>query len=81
MTTTLPTFIAAFIGGSEIILIAALLGIMAFWIWMIVDCANCEKEGSTKTAWLLVILLAGFVGAPLYFFIRKLPRNIQRNQT
>ena len=48
---------------------------LAFWIWMIVDCAKHELEGSTKIAWLLVILLAGIIGAPLYFFIRRLPRQ------
>ena len=48
---------------------------LAFWVWMIVDCAQYETEGSTKIAWLLVILLAGVIGAPLYFFIRRLPRR------
>ena len=55
-----------------ILIIAAL----AFWAWMLVDCANHETEGSTKVAWLLIILLAGVIGAPLYFFVRKLPRRI-----
>jgi len=48
---------------------------LAFWIWMIVDCVKREPEGSTKIAWLLVILFAGVVGTPLYFFVRKLPRQ------
>ena len=47
----------------------------AFWIWMILDCAKHETEGSTKIVWLLIIVLAGVVGAPLYFFIRKTPRR------
>jgi len=42
---------------------------------MIVDCAQYETDGTTKIVWLLVILLAGFIGAPLYFFVRKLPRK------
>jgi hypothetical protein len=48
---------------------------LAFWIWIIIDCAKHEREGSTKIAWMLVILLAGVVGAPLYFFVRRLPRQ------
>ena len=59
--------------GPTLIVIAVAL---AFWIWMLVDCANHESEGSTKIAWLLIILLAGIVGAPLYFFVRKLPRRV-----
>ncbi len=48
---------------------------MAFWVWMIVDCAKHETEGSTKIAWLLIIIFEGVIGAPLYFFIRKLLRQ------
>ena len=81
MTTTSLPLIAGIFGGWEIILLAVVGAIMAFWIWMIVDCANHEKEGSTKIAWLLVILLAGFIGAPLYFLIRRLPRKNQQSQT
>jgi len=72
--TLLPLF-AVFIGGWELILITVCLAITAFWIWMIVDCAQYETDGTTKIVWLLVILLAGFIGAPLYFFVRKLPRK------
>lgn len=46
----------------------------AFWLWMIVDCARHET-GSTMIAWLLAILFAGIIAAPLYFFLRKLPRQ------
>jgi len=65
-------------GPWEVVVIAFFLALMAFWIWMIVDCATHETATGTKIGWLLIILLAGIVGAPLYFFIRKLPR---RNRT
>ena len=52
-----------------------LLAAMAFWVWMLVDCANRETEGSTKLAWLLIVLFLGVIGAPLYFVLRKLPRE------
>jgi hypothetical protein len=47
---------------------------IAFWVWMIVDCARHET-GSTMLAWLLFILFAGIIAAPLYFFLCKLPRQ------
>jgi hypothetical protein len=70
------------IGSSEI---GALLGLLiffglglastAFWIWMIVDCATKEpSEGNDKLIWLLVIVLAGVVGAIIYYFVRRAPR-------
>ena len=44
----------------------------AFWIWMIIDCANNEpSEGNDKIVWILVIVLAGFLGAVVYYFARR----------
>jgi uncharacterized membrane protein len=68
-----PAFLLAD-AGTPLFLIPMLLGI-AFWLWMLVDCANRETEGSTKLAWLLIILFVGVIGAPLYFSLRKLPRQ------
>jgi len=48
---------------------------LAFWTWMLVDCATKETETGSKVAWLLIIILVGCIGAPLYFFVRKLPRK------
>ena len=70
---SLAAMLMADIGG-VIVLPFSLAGI-AFWVWMLADCANHEKEGSTKIAWLLIILFVGVVGAPLYFFMRKLARK------
>ncbi|UCC11383.1 MAG: PLDc_N domain-containing protein [candidate division WOR-3 bacterium] len=44
----------------------------AFWIWMIIDCANNEpNEGNDKIVWILVIVLTGFIGAAIYYFARR----------
>jgi len=51
------------------------LAITAFWIWMIVDCATKEEEGSNKIVWILVVVLLGWLGALIYLFVRKLPRG------
>ena len=48
------------------------LGLFAFWIWMLVDCAQNEpSKGNDKVAWILIIVLTGFVGAALYFLVRR----------
>lgn len=69
------------IGGPEILVLGVMvflgLPLFAFWIWMLVDCLTKEEDQSQKLVWLLVIIFVGFVGAPLYLFIRKLPRDRQ----
>ena len=71
-----PEFAALSIGGGEIIIILSLLAIIAFQIWMVVDCAIHETQTGSKVAWILVILLVSCLGSALYYFIRKLPRNL-----
>lgn len=49
-----------------------------FWIWMLVDCLKHESaESNDKTVWILVILLTHFIGAALYFFMKRRPRISQ----
>jgi prolipoprotein diacylglyceryltransferase len=51
--------------------IIAILGSI-FWIWMIVDCATNEPSGSNdKIVWLLVIIFVHFVGALIYYLVRR----------
>ena len=48
----------------------------AFWIWMIIDCAKRNfKNDNEKIVWILIIVLAQFIGALIYFFVIKLPNN------
>ena len=70
-----PTLFAMFLADAGALLLAPvfLCGFM-FWVWMLVDCARFEVEGSTKIAWLLIILFVNVIGAPLYYFLRRLPR-------
>ena len=58
----------------EPILITAGGLLIAFWIWMFLDCVIREKESGPKITWLIVILIGGIIGAPVYFFVRK-PRR------
>ena len=76
MNATLLPLLGAFgLGGSEIIIGLVGLAFTAFWVWMIVDCATNEESGTTKIVWILIILFAGCVGAPIYYFVRKMPRD------
>ena len=73
-----PFFIA--FGGAMIVIGLALL---AFWIWMIVDCAKRKfnREGE-KIAWLIVIVLIHWVGAIVYFIAIKMynPEGIMEKE-
>ena len=52
----------------------AVFGILGliFWIFMIVDVAkrNFKKEND-KILWILVVVLAGLIGALIYYFVVK----------
>lgn len=72
-----PQVMLADIGG--LLLLPFGLLALAFWLWMIVDCARHESGGA-MIAWLLAILFAGIVAAPLYFLLRRLPRRRQTSQ-
>lgn len=73
LSMNLGLVIFADLGGAFLALFFALA--IAFWVWMLVDCLKNEADGSTKVAWTIVIALAGAIGAPLYYFLRRLPRR------
>jgi heme/copper-type cytochrome/quinol oxidase subunit 2 len=62
-----------------------LVGIFLFvvWILMLIDCAKRDNSDfpnageSTKTMWLLIVILASGVGAIIYYFMvrKKMPRK------
>jgi hypothetical protein len=47
--------------------------IMAFWIWMLVDCLKSTRQD--KLVWVLVLLFGNIIGAVLYFFIARKARG------
>ena len=50
--------------------------VLVFWMWMLIDCMKREApESLEKLTWALVILLGTIVGAAIYYFVRKLPRD------
>lgn len=65
----------------EITLIATFvpiaLAVLAFWIWMLVDCLRYEgKADLDRLLWVVVIIAFKVVGAVLYYFLRYRRRPI-----
>lgn len=52
---------------------------LIFWVWILVDAIKNEKDNDLLV-WILIIILLGFLGAILYYFIRKRKRNKQNKQ-
>ena len=63
-----------------LMLVFAGINIVGFilWIWMIIDCAlNEPSEGNDKIIWILVIVLTNWIGALIYFLVRRPTRIAQ----
>lgn len=51
-------------------------GSLAIWIWALVDLVKNEPaEGNDKVVWVLVVVLAGIVGALIYLLVRRPERK------
>jgi hypothetical protein len=58
------------------ILLIAAVG-LGFWIWALVDCVTKEPpQGNDRLMWILIIALAGWIGALIYVLVRR-PQRIQ----
>jgi hypothetical protein len=52
------------------------LASFAFWIWMLVDCATKEPSaGNDKVIWILVIIFTHWIGALIYYLVRRPERK------
>lgn len=53
------------------------LGVLGLWIWMLVDCIKRDEEDfpsmgeNTKLIWILIVILTGWLGGIIYFFMVK----------
>ena len=64
------------LGVPELLIIFLIFVPTILWIWAIVDCATKEPaEGNDKIVWILIIVLGHWIGALIYFFVRR-PRRI-----
>lgn len=52
------------------------LALFVFWIWMLVDCATKEpSQGNDKIIWILIIVFTHWIGALIYFLVRRPERK------
>jgi len=63
----------------------ALLGLVlagtAFWVLMIIDCATNEPSDSNdKLIWILIIIFTHWIGALIYYVVRRPQRIVQLRQ-
>lgn len=63
-------YIFRFVGKIFFYLIPIFIILFAFWIWMLVDVI--KRDFPDKTLWIVLIIILGFIGALLYFFIIRI---------
>ena len=69
--TSVEIVAALVIGFVVLLAFGASIAGTVFWIWMLVDCATKEPEGSEKIAWVLIIIFTHWIGALIYLFARR----------
>lgn len=70
------------IGLFWIVIVGLLVGLFIFWILMIVDVAQRKfPEHNQQLVWILVVVLASYIGAIIYYFVvkRKDTPKVQKN--
>ncbi len=61
-----------------LMVIAAGLAGSVFWVVMIIECATKEpSEGNDKLTWILIIVFTHWIGALIYYFVRRPQRIAQ----
>lgn len=60
------------IGLFWIVIIGLFIGLFIFWIMMIVDVSQRKfSEQNQQLVWILVVVLASYIGAIIYYFVVK----------
>jgi len=55
-----------------VLMAAAMIALMVFWIIALIDAAKREFPGQNdKLMWILVIVLVGWIGALIYWFVGR----------
>ena len=63
--------IAIFAGTLGLVMLAVVILLSIFWLWMLVDALTSSLPPVEKLIWVLVIFFLHFLGALLYFFIAR----------
>jgi hypothetical protein len=58
-----------------ILFIGIWVGVIIFWIWMLVDAIKRPSEGFARLPWILLIVLSVPLGAIIYYFAVKAPAD------
>lgn len=72
-----------FFAAASILMMLIWLIAVAFWIWMLVDCAQRRFRSNTeKIIWIVVIALGTWLGALVYLIVIKAtnPEGLARRQ-
>lgn len=65
-----------------IVIVGLLIGLFVFWIMMIVDVAQRKfPEQNQQLVWILVVVLASYIGAIIYYFVIKRKDKAQVQKT
>lgn len=60
----------------HLLIVALVLGASVFWVFMIIECATKEAaSGNDKLIWILVVIFTHWIGALIYYFVRR-PQRI-----
>jgi len=51
------------------------VGVIIFWVWMLVDAIKRPSEGFARLPWILLIILSVPLGAIIYYFAVKAPAD------
>jgi len=58
--------------GLWILMFAAMIALMVFWVIALIDVAKRDFPGQNdKLVWVLVVVLAGWLGALIYWFVGR----------
>lgn len=53
-----------------------LIGLVALWILMLVDCLQRDfAKPEDRTLWILIVVLTGWLGSIIYYFMIKRPAD------
>ena len=59
-----------------LVIVPVVLLAFVFWVWMLVDCATKESsQGNDKIIWILVIIFTHWLGALIYYLVRRPERK------
>jgi hypothetical protein len=71
-----PNSVSAFGTAFSCILGLIVLACTIFWIFMVVDVVKNEsRENDERVVWLLIVISFQFIGALIYFFVRRPARK------